>query len=250
MNDLDLLVRLYITQLRQGPGGNEETLLAAKLAKLEETEPLNIADIGCGTGSSTIALAKKFNCSIQAIDFLPEFINELKVRATQEGVLNKITPIVGNMEELPLESESLDVLWAEGAIYNIGFEKGISEWRKYLKPGGKLVVSELTWLTEKRPEKITTHWEKEYPEVSTASKKIAQLEKHNYKLLGYFPLNENCWMKNYYEPLQARFESFLEENSDKSTAAKELVKENQLEVELYKTYKEFFSYGVYISEKL
>lgn len=250
MIDLDLLVKFYITQLRQGPGGSEETLLAARLAGLTKAEHLNIADIGCGTGSSSLELAKHFNCSIQAVDFLPGFIDELKIRATQEGVRDKITAIVGNMEELPFEPESLDVLWSEGAIYNIGFEKGIREWRKFLKPGGKLVVSELTWLTQKRPEELARHWEREYSEVATASKKIAQLEQHGYKLLGYFPLNEDCWMTGYYQPLQARFESFIEENSDRSAAAKTIVEESQAEIELYEKYKEFVSYGVYIAEKV
>ncbi|GAM56739.1 probable transcription regulator [Vibrio ishigakensis] len=48
------------------------------------------------------------------------------------------------MGDLPFEEDSFDVLWSEGAVYNIGFETGIRDWRKYLKSGGTLVVSELT----------------------------------------------------------------------------------------------------------
>ena len=42
------------------------------------------------------------------------------------------------MDALPFGEEELDMIWCEGAIYNIGFERGLKEWRKYLKPGGIL----------------------------------------------------------------------------------------------------------------
>jgi hypothetical protein len=40
------------------------------------------------------------------------------------------------MDDLPFKEEELDLIWSEGAIYNIGFEKGLREWRKYLKKMG------------------------------------------------------------------------------------------------------------------
>jgi len=40
--------------------------------------------------------------------------------------------VVGNMENLPFQNEELDLIWSEGAIYNIGFERGLNKWRKFL----------------------------------------------------------------------------------------------------------------------
>ena len=37
---------------------------------------------------------------------------------------------------------ALDLIWSEGAIYNIGFEQGVRDWRPFLKEGGVLVASE------------------------------------------------------------------------------------------------------------
>jgi len=37
------------------------------------------------------------------------------------------------MDDLPFQDEELDLIWSEGAIYNIGFERGLIEWRKFLK---------------------------------------------------------------------------------------------------------------------
>ena len=39
------------------------------------------------------------------------------------------------MDALPFSPGEFDVIWAEGSIYNIGFERGLREWRQYLKPG-------------------------------------------------------------------------------------------------------------------
>lgn len=50
------------------------------------------------------------------------------------------------------------MIWCEGAVYNIGFERGLNEWRRYLKKGGYLAVSENAWLTGKRPAEISDFW--------------------------------------------------------------------------------------------
>lgn len=49
------------------------------------------------------------------------------------------------MEALFFEFDSLDLIWFEGVIYNIGFECGIWEWWVFFKIGGYLVVLEIIW---------------------------------------------------------------------------------------------------------
>ncbi|MFO7728435.1 MAG: methyltransferase domain-containing protein, partial [Desulfonatronovibrio sp.] len=164
MDDYTLLIDLHKQGHRQGPGGDAETELAIKLAMIDQTAPLKIADIGCGTGASTLVLARLLNAQITAVDFLQDFIDVLMNRAQSNGVDEKITPLCASMEQLPFEDEEFDVIWSEGAIYNIGFEKGLTEWRRFLKPGGVLVVSEVTWLTDSRPAELQEHWDSEYPD--------------------------------------------------------------------------------------
>ncbi|WP_261817778.1 class I SAM-dependent methyltransferase [Vibrio gallicus] len=250
MKDLDLLIQLHITQTRQGPGSQQDTLLAAQLANLGANTALKIADIGCGTGAASIDLASNLNCDITSVDFLPEFIQQLKSRANHAGVNHKITPLVADMAELPFENDSFDVIWSEGAVYNIGFETGIRDWKKYLKPYGKLIVSELTWLTDERPDEINEHWNREYPEVATAGEKIRLLEQHGYKLLGYFPLDEASWIEQYYAPLQARYQSIKADYPHRLPAIQRLIDENEQEIALYNKYKQFVSYGVFIAQKV
>ncbi len=249
LNELQLLLDLHKDRYRQGPGGDDETEKALNLAGIDRKAPLKIADIGCGTGASTLTLARLLNTEITAVDLLPEFLEKLNTRAQQQGLADKITTLSASMEKLPFEEQQFDVIWSEGAIYNMGFERGITDWRRYLKPGGLLIVSEITWLTGNRPVELQDYWKGLYPEIDTASAKMKLLEQNGYSPIGYFPLPEHCWLDHYYNPAAATFEDFLSRN-DNSEPARVLVEGEREEIVFYHQYKSYYSYGVYIARKL
>jgi len=250
MDDYTLLIDLHKQGHRQGPGGDTETELALNLARIDRHASLKVADIGCGTGASTILLARLLNkAEITAVDFLQDFLDVLNEEAKNSGVADRISTLPCSMENLPFADEELDVIWSEGAIYNMGFEKGVAEWRRFLKTGGMLVASEITWLTDSRPEELQQHWDNEYPEINTASAKISVLEKQGYSPMGYFVLPEHCWLDEYYRPIQARLDDFLSRNGN-SQEAHEIADVEQKEIALYEKYKTYFSYGVYIARKI
>jgi SAM-dependent methyltransferase len=164
-------------------------------------------------------------------------------------VADRIKAVNASMDALPIEPGSLDAIWSEGAIYNMGFQRGVSDWRKYLKKGGVLAVSEITWLTQTRPHELESHWNEAYPEIATASEKIKILEKADYRVLGYFVLPVTSWEENYYQPMEDRFEDFLN-SQNRSVAAEKLVQNERAEIALFRKYNHYFGYGFYIAEKL
>ena len=247
-DDLALLVDLHREAERQGPGSDVATLRAMELAGLSESNSLKIADVGCGTGASALLLAEHLDAEITAVDFLPEFIEQLGQRAERLGLSSRITPLTGSMDKLPFNEGAFDVVWSEGAIYNIGFERGAREWARFLKPGGVLVVSEITWTTRLQPDELRQYWDAAYPEIDTASSKIAILENCGYSPLGYFTLSAECWLENYYHPLQENFDAFLDRNGN-SEAARAIVAAERGEIALYEQYREYYSYGMYIAQK-
>ena len=249
MEDYQLLIDLHKRSKRQGPGGDAEIKRAIDLAMIDPSTPLKIADIGCGTGGTTIFLAQTLNAKITAVDFLPEFIEILESKAKQERLTDVIDPIVCSMDNLQFDDEEFDVIWSEGAIYNMGFKNGVEYWKRFLKPNGLLAVSEITWTTENRPAEIQKYWETAYPEIDTASSKIKILENSGYSPIGYFVLPEYCWIDNYYLPLKNGFPSFLERN-DNSEDAKAIVESEKKEISLYEKYKQYYSYGFYIAKKI
>jgi len=246
---LQLLADLHQPATRQGPGGEAETRQAMALAGLDRSRHLKIADIGCGTGASTILLAEELDAEIIAVDFLPEFLGALQTRAKDHGVAEKITTLSCSMEALPFSDAAFDVIWSEGAVYNMGFEAGVAAWSRFLKPGGKLIVSEITWISATRPPDLQAHWDGEYPEIDVASAKIGILEQHGFCPEAYFYLPTYCWLDNYYRPMQSRFDAFLERHG-RIDQAKSIVEAEKHEIALYEKYRDYYSYGVYIAKKI
>ncbi|WP_300705577.1 class I SAM-dependent methyltransferase [uncultured Desulfovibrio sp.] len=248
MDELTLLADLHKAGLRQGPGSPDVTRRAMVLAGLDGSRPLEIADIGCGTGGASLELARMLDARITAVDFLPSFLDVLRQRAQAQG-LGRIITLEASMDALPFTDASFDVIWSEGAVYNMGFEAGIAAWKRFLKPGGKLVLSEITWTTAARPQTITDYWTAQYPEIDTASAKLAVLERHGYRPEGYFLLPPCCWQEHYYGPLRERFPAFLDRHGHSPQAAAIVAAEEE-EMALYQKYGQFYSYGMYVAAKV
>lgn len=244
-----LMVDLHRDGERQGPGGREQTSLAVKLSGVDQQSNVEVADIGCGTGASTLVLADELpNARITAVDLFPEFLKVLEDGAREAACSDRVLPTEGSMEALPFADESLDLIWSEGAIYNMGFSKGVESWRQFLRPGGVLAVSEITWLRPDPPDDIKRFWETEYPEIATASMKITILERAGYDMLGYFVLPPECWIDNYYRPTQARMSDFLRRHAGQPEAD-ELVEMERQEAAMYERSRGIYSYGFYVARK-
>jgi SAM-dependent methyltransferase len=253
-DEMELLIQLHNENYRQGPGGDGETRRAIDLAGLyDHTGLLEIAEIGCGTGAAALVLAEELNreqleTRVSAVDLFPEFLSKLTARAAERGVSDHVNTVAASMDDLPFEEGAFDVIWSEGAIYNIGFARGVAEWKRFLKPGGVFVASEITWLSAKRPQEIESHWQAEYPEIDTAAAKMRILEEHGFSPRGYFVLPQYCWLDNYYRPLEDEFDAFLRRYDNE--VARQIVAAEREEIALYRRFHEYYSYGVYIARRV
>jgi SAM-dependent methyltransferase len=153
------------------------------------------------------------------------------------------------MDNLPFQEEELDLIWSEGAIYNIGYERGLLEWHKFLKKGGSIAVSEASWFTEDRPAEIKEFWNDAYHEIDTIPKKVAQMQKTGYIPVATFTLPENCWTEHFYTHQVALQETFLKKYTGNKTA-ETFIASQRYESQLYHRYKEFYGYVFYIGRKI
>jgi len=142
-----------------------------------------ILDIGCGSGVPTIELAKLSDGQIIGLDIDQSALDKLDKKIEEEGLADRVKTVKCSMFEMDFADESFDVIWAEGSISRIGFERGLREWRRLLKPKGYLVV---------------------HDEMKNIKKKLEVIPGCGYDLLGYFPLREDVWWIEYYGPLEKR----------------------------------------------
>lgn len=246
--DFNLICEYFAGVERQGPGSPETTVRA--LGFIDNlTGQSRIADLGCGTGGQTMILARHVPGEVTGLDLFPDFIRIFNRNAAQLGLQERVKGIVGSMDNLPFEKESLDLIWSEGAIYNIGFERGLNEWRHYLKQGGYVAASEASWFTDERPDEITDFWMANYPEIDTIPRKVAQMQQAGYIPVATFIIPEDCWTEHFYAPCHRAQEAFLKKYAGNRTA-EELIAGQRHEELLYHRYKDFYGYVFYIGKKI
>jgi SAM-dependent methyltransferase len=246
--DFNLICEYFSNLDRQGPGSPEIT--AKALGFIGNLAPgSQIADLGCGSGGQTMVLAQLVSGQITGLDLFPVFIGLFNRNAASLNLQQRVKGIVGSMDNLPFREGELDLIWSEGAIYNIGFERGLNEWRKFLKAGGYIAVSEASWFTGERPAEIEKFWVDAYPEIDTIPNKVAQVQKAGYVPVATFILPENCWTEHFYIPQAKIQEPFLKKYAGNKTA-EELVFYQRHEAMLYEKYKEYYGYVFYIGKKI
>jgi len=246
--DFNLICEFFSNMERQGPGSPEVTLQALNFID-NLTDKSFIADIGCGTGGQTMVLAQHAPGHITGIDLFPGFIDRFNANAAKLNLQDKVKGIVGSMDNLLFLEEELDLIWSEGAIYNIGFERGLNEWRKYLKMGGYIAISESSWFTDERPDEINNYWMDAYPEIDTIPNQVAKVYKAGYLPIATFILPETCWTKHYLTPKIRAEKMFLNKYAGNKNA-EEFIMSQRYEEELYRKYKEFYGYTFFIAKKV
>jgi SAM-dependent methyltransferase len=238
---------IYEQMPRQGPGTRESTLAAlAMVPRLEAWQ--RILDVGCGSGTQTLDLAAATEASIVAVDIHAPFLERLARRAGALGLAGRITTELGDMGDLPYPDGSFDVIWSEGAIFIVGFARGLTSWRRLLVPGGYLVVSELCWLVDEPAPEVAAFFAAEGAEVGDLAARRRAVAGAGYELLGDFVLPAEAWWDNYYAPLGTCLQHFRARHAG-DPAALEVAARSQQEIELYQRHAGEFGYGVFVMRR-
>lgn len=241
---IDLLLETHIGLERQGPGSPETIKQAIGfLEPLEQFE--QILDLGCGTGGQTMLLAEYLPETVTGLDMFPDFINRLTEKAKCKGLENRVTGVVGNMENLPFQKKTFDLIWSEGAIDNIGFEKGLRYWHDFLKQGGYVAVTCPSWITKEHPAVVEQFWSEAGSHLDPVEKNIEIMQNSGYEFITSFVLPEECWTENYFFPRESAIQNLMNKYAQSDTM-KEYAKMNRHEVELFLKYKQHYGYVFYI----
>jgi ubiquinone/menaquinone biosynthesis C-methylase UbiE len=187
-----------------------------------------ILDIGCGSGVPTIELARLSKGEVMGLDIDQSLLDELNRKIEVEGLSNCVTTRKCSMFEMDFPDESFDIIWAEGSISVIGFERGLKEWRRLLKPGGFLVV---------------------HAETRKMSSKLKKILGFGYKLWDQLSLPEDVHWTEYYRPLEIQIKE-LRAKYRNNLGALQILRKHQNEIDMVKRSPRKFSSAFYIIQKL
>jgi len=118
---------------------------ARMAALLPEREPLHVADLGCGPGTSAIELARlRPAAHVVGLDVAGRMLRLARRRARAAGIPpGRLAFALGDAARLPFGSGCLDVVTGHSFLYQVPDRVGaLAEARRVLRPGGLIVLME------------------------------------------------------------------------------------------------------------
>ena len=236
------LIVLHRGLKRQGPGDSEFSDFIIKQLPALPPKP-RITDMGCGAGAGALILAKKYHTKVKAVDFSTEFLEQMMHQARQEGLEELIEPIACDMRELNWEPETIDLLWSEGAAYNLTFEGALKAWRPLMAAQGVAAISEMNYFSNDGSEIVRQYMKKAYPGIKTESKNADLINASGFEVLSMHRLPSKAWWDNYYDPLCKNIEA-LKDTGD--AVMQIVINETEEEMKFFKKHQEDYGYTFYI----
>ncbi|MFT7130367.1 MAG: SAM-dependent methyltransferase [Gammaproteobacteria bacterium] len=235
---------------RQGVGSTNSFLKAFSLLPEFKTGTQFI-DIGCGTGGQTLDLLTHSSGFVTAVDSSQTSLDLLTKSAHERGFADRLDVLCEDITELEMFEQSFDVIWSEGAIYNVGLEDGLKSWRYLLKNDGYIVVNDCCWLTQSPSRETTTYWEESYPGMTNLLDTADCVIRAGYQLLESFVQPENDWWDNFYTPMEKKIalqRSYPIENFPEGYA--DFLAGMEAEIDLRRNYGEEYGYVFFILKKV
>jgi demethylmenaquinone methyltransferase/2-methoxy-6-polyprenyl-1,4-benzoquinol methylase len=122
-------------------------ILTGSNGKSEAEKSLQILDVACGTGDFSIAIAGQMpeGSHIIGIDLSEGMLEIMDRKIKKANLQNKISWMQGDCEDLPFKDGTFDRVSVAFGVRNFeNREKGLQEMLRILKPGGRLVILELS----------------------------------------------------------------------------------------------------------
>ena len=120
--------------------------MLGKLGEGVDGRPLKVLDLACGTGDSSIAIAQGLPAAtVTGLDLSEGMLEVMKEKVGRADLGNRITAVRGDGECLPFADGTFDRVSIAFGIRNFqNREQGLAEMLRVLRPGGRLVVLELS----------------------------------------------------------------------------------------------------------
>jgi len=157
-------------------------------------------------------LARLGRGEVTGIDIDQPALDKLIKKIGKAGFSDRVQAINCSILDMSFPDESFDIIWSEGSIFVIGFQRGLQEWKRFLKPNGFIVV---------------------HDEEGSITQKLVQIAGCGYGLFGYFTLTEDTWWAEYFAPLEELVQKTRMKPGDGPEVTEEL-QNAQREIDMFK----------------
>lgn len=123
--------------------GREKEAWVNLLTRVLGKDQLEILDVGTGTGVIALVLAEMGH-KVTGVDIAEEMVQKAREKAKNLNLFADFR--VGDAEELPFADNSFDALINRHVVWSLPHpEKAMAEWKRVLRPGGKLIIIDSNW---------------------------------------------------------------------------------------------------------
>ncbi|HET6609920.1 MAG TPA: methyltransferase domain-containing protein [Rhodopila sp.] len=131
-----------------------------RLAELAGARPgITVLDAGSGLGGPARYLAKAMGCRVAGVDLSPSYAALATMLAERTGLAGQVTFQVGDLLGLPFPADHFDLVWTQHVAMNIADRPSLyREFRRVLKPDGKLALHDVLWADGKPQPLFPVPW--------------------------------------------------------------------------------------------
>lgn len=106
-------------------------------------KPLDVLDVGCGTGAMGLVLSEMGH-RVKGIDLSENMMSIGREKAKECGL--SMTFEIGDAEQTQFEDNTFDVVVNRHLLWTLPHpEKALLDWKRVIKPGGFVIVIEGCW---------------------------------------------------------------------------------------------------------
>lgn len=243
----EIFFEVYEALPRQGPGNRACAERALALCRELPAAPA-ILDLGCGVGAQTLYLAELTSGSIVAIDNHAPSIERLKRSIDSRGLSPRVQAQVGDMAHPEQPPESFDLIWSEGALYNIGIGNALGVCLGLLRPGGYLAFTDAVWRKANPPPEVKASFDLDYPAMGWQADVVAAIQAREFALVGHFTLPDEAWWDDFYTPMTLQIERLRGKYADDPEASAILAQIAE-EPRMHRRYSDVYAYEFFVARR-
>lgn len=243
----EIFFAVYEHLPRQGPGNRACAERALRLCADLPLSPA-VLDLGCGVGAQTLYLAELTAGTVVAVDRHAPSIERLRATLAARGLSPRVQAQVGDMAHPDWPPASFDLVWSEGALYNLGIENALRICRGLLRPGGHLAFTDAVWRRKDPPPEVKASFDLDYPTMGWTEDVLAAIANGGFTTLGHFTLPDEAWWDDFYAPMERRIAELRPRYANNAEATSILDQIAQ-EPEMHRRFSDSYAYEFFVARR-